>query len=493
MNSLANVMQKHSEMKLTENGAIAYSTTGNDLLDFFSFIGSMRNRSEDDIINKFDLAYAENPQLTIKALFYVGDIRGGLGERRAFRTCLKRLAHTNPEVVKRNTHLIPEYNRWDSVFELLDTDVEDIALDFILHQFIEDVTNKNEGKPISLLAKWLPSENASSNKTKLLAKKIRKELGLSSKRYRQYLSSLRKYLDVVETHMSVNDWTNIKYENVPSNAMMRYRNAFYRHDEEGMNTYIESVKSGEKKINSSVLYPYNLVHSYMGDSIWLCKTNPLDVVLEEQWKALPDYVTDSNILVMADVSGSMIGRPIETSIGLAIYFAQRNKGAFHNKYMAFTDKPYCLSIKDNWSLKKCIDYTIAKDVGYSTNLNSAFKYLLDMCVDNNIPQEELPSALVVISDMEIDIFGEEGYDWSFVDKWERKFNRAGYKLPKLIMWNVEARNDTFLSQNPNVLYVSGQSTTTFQHFTAALNGKTAYQFMCDILNSDRYSLIDTTI
>ena len=490
MNTLSNVMQKQSAVKITENGAIAYSTTNNAILDFFSLAGSMRNRKPEDIIEKFELAYEESPELAIKALFYIGDIRGGLGERRTFRLCLRKLANTNPEVVKRNIHLIPEYNRWDSIFELFDTEVEDIALDFILHQFIKDVTNKNEGKPISLLAKWLPSENASSTKTKLLAKKIRKELGLSSKRYRQHLSSLRKYLGVVETHMSANDWTNIKYENVPSNAMMRYRTAFYKHDNEGMNTYMESVKSGEKKINSSVLYPYNLVHSYLHGYY---NVKNLDNVLEEQWKALPDYTTDTNILVMADVSGSMAGRPMETSVGLATYFAQRNKGVFHNQYMTFSSNPHCVSIKDNWPLTNCIHNVIGKDVGYSTDLDAAFKYLLDMCVDNNISQEELPSALVVISDMEIDRFGSENYNWSFVDKWEERFAEAGYKLPKLIMWNVEARNDTFLSQNPNVLYVSGQSTSTFQYFTAALNGKTAYDFMLDILNSDRYSMIDTKI
>ena len=196
---------------------------------------------------------------------------------------------------------------------------------------------------------------------------------------------------------------------------------------------------------------------------------------------------------MADVSGSMCGRPMETSVGLAIYFAQRNKGVFHNQYMTFSSNPHCVSIKDNWTLKNCIKNVMSKDVGYSTDLDAAFKYLLDMCVDNNISQEELPSALVVISDMEIDRFGSENYNWSFVDKWEKRFAKAGYKLPKLVMWNVEARNDTFLSQNPNVLYISGQSTSTFQYFTAALNGKTAYDFMLDILNNDRYSLIDTRI
>ena len=152
MNTLSNVMQKQSAVKTTENGAVAYSTTNNAILDFFSLAGSMRNRNPEDIIEKFELAYKESPELAIKALFYVGDIRGGLGERRTFRLCLRRLAHTNPEVVKRNIHLIPEYNRWDSIFELFDTEVEDIALDFILHQFIKDVTNKNEGKSIADLS-----------------------------------------------------------------------------------------------------------------------------------------------------------------------------------------------------------------------------------------------------------------------------------------------------------------------------------------------------
>ena len=490
MNTLSNVIQRQSTMKTTENGAIAYSTTNNAILDFFSLAGSMRNRSESDILEKFELAYEESPELAIKALFYIGDIRGGLGERRTFRLCLRKLALINPNVVKKNIHLIPEYNRWDSIFELFDTDVEDTALEYIEEQLYNDYKNMTLNKPVSLLAKWLPSENASSKKTKLLGKKIREYLQFTSAEYRRYLSQLRKYLDVVETHMSANEWTSIKYENVPSNAMMRYRNAFYKHDNEGMNTYIESVKSGKNKINSSVLYPYNLVHSYLPGFFSVKK---IDNVLEEQWKSLPDYTTDANILVMADVSGSMIGRPMETSIGLAIYFAQRNKGVFHNQYMTFSTEPYCVSIKDSWTLKKCIENVMYKDVGYSTDLNAAFKYLLDMCVDNNISQEELPSALVVISDMEINRFGSGNYNWSFVDKWEKRFAKAGYKLPKLVMWNVEARHDTFLSQNPNVLYISGQSTSTFQYFTAALNGKTAYDFMLDILNSDRYSLIDTII
>ena len=183
MNTLSNVMQKQSTMKTTENGAIAYSTTNNAILDFFSLAGSMRNRNPEDIIEKFELAYKESPELAIKALFYIGDIRGGLGERRTFRLCLRKLALINPNVVKKNIHLIPEYNRWDSIFELFDTDVEDTALEYIEEQLYNDYKNMTLNKPVSLLAKWLPSENASSKKTKLLAKKIREYLQYTSAEY----------------------------------------------------------------------------------------------------------------------------------------------------------------------------------------------------------------------------------------------------------------------------------------------------------------------
>ena len=489
MTNFANAMKQEAAVKRTENGAMAYNTTFNDLLDLFSCIGALRSRSEDEIEAKFARAFAQNNLLATKMLFYCGDIRnGGLGERRTFRICLKWLALNAPEIVIKNMENIPYYNRYDSLFTLVDTSCEEAMWDFVnkilYHDLLQiDRMKKGEKPSLSLLAKWMPSENASSKATKALARKAIQELGMTPRRYRKMLSLLRSALDVTEVKMTANQWDKIKYEAVPSYAMKRYSKAFSVHDMERFHKYIQSVndKTSKVKINASTLYPYDLVHDvFYGRNI----------VAQEQWEALPNYVNGANdILVMADVSGSMYGRPIETSIGLAIYFAERNKGHFHNLYMTFTDKPHFVALNDFDSLAKKVEQVINTDVGYNTNLEAAFNKILDTAIQYNMTNEDLPKALCVISDMEIDRYIRfEGLD--FVKTMRLKFEQNGYNtMPKLILWNVEARNDTFLTQDSDVIKVSGQSASVFKKLCGCLDGKTDVDFMLETLNDEVYDRV----
>lgn len=477
--------KRYGEIKFTENGAIAYSTTENDLLDLFSQIGSLRDRSESEIESKFAKAFRENSLLATKMMFYCGNVRGGLGERRTFRICLKWLAHNYPSVVIDNMDLIPLFNRYDSLFVLVGTRCEKAMWDFIINTMTQDMKNFKMKKPYSLLAKWMPSENTSSQKTRILAKKARMALGLSSKEYRKVLTALRKGLNIVESKMSANEWNKVIYSTVPSYAMLRYRNAFKMHDYERFQKYLDSVKAGRVKINSSTLYPYDLVHKY--NIVGYIPQE--DSVVEEQWKALPNYIEgENNILIMADVSGSMYGRPLETSIGLATYFAQRNNGAYSGLYMTFTDKPHFISIGKNDSLCDAVIKVKNTDIGYSTNLEAAFKYILNFAISNRVAPYEMPSALVVISDMEIDRYLST-HNFDFLQMMEKMFNSYGYNLPKIILWNVEARNDTFLTQDKNVIKVSGQSTSVFKGLMNRLNGITDYEIMLRTLNDKIYDCV----
>ena len=314
--------------------------------------------------------------------------------------------------------------------------------------------------------------------------------------YRKLLSKLRAYIKVVERQMSLGEWEEIDYPSVPSYAMLRYRKAFARRDTQRFSTYLESLKKGETKVNASTLFPYDLVHNYLQDNYWT-PSSRIDTVIEEQWKALPNYVNgENNFVIMADVSGSMYGRPIETSIGLATYFAQRNNGIYKNLYMTFTDRPHFVSLEDCKTFREAINKALNTDVGYSTNLKAAFDYILSTAKENNVSAEELPKALVVVSDMEIDPYfpceaSYQGYRRShdFVETVRKDFEAAGYQLPKLVLWNVEARNDTFLSQDENVLFVGGQSPSVFKKLCGALEGKTAYDFMCEVLNSKVYESV----
>lgn len=485
MNRFVEAMKQESEMKRTENDALAFNTTKHALLDLFGTIGALRNRSEEDIIDKFSWAFKADPILAVKMLFYAGDVRGGLGERRTFRIIIKWLAKNHPEWAAQNARNIAYYNRWDSVFELIDTPAEYAMWVLIEDQLIEDIDNMELGNPISLLAKWLPSPKTSSINTMQLAKRIRKGLGLNEKGYRKILSKLRAHINVVETKMSAGKWEDIEFNQVPSYAMKNYANAFARNCGQDWLNYIEKVEKGEEKIVATTLYPYDLVGQIRG------RTGN-DRVIEAQWKALPDYLEEeeANVLVMADVSGSMnwpSQRPMNTSIGLALYFAQRNKGDFAGTYMTFTDTPHFMTVNKDKTLKHLVHDIENKGVGYNTNLEKAFEKILELAVGRSIPQADLPKALVVISDMEIDYYIErEGLD--FVETMKLRFEEYGYKMPQLICWNVEARNDTFLTQGEDTLIVSGQSASTFRNLVKGI-GMTSFELMVSTLNDERYDRV----
>lgn len=481
--NFADVMKNKAEIKYTENGAIAYDRLNGSLVTLFAQIGALRPRSEKEIEAKFASAFNEDRLLATKMLFYAGNIRGGLGERRTFRICLHWLAMNHPTIVKKNIQNIALFNRFDSLFALVGTSCEKEMWSYVQKILVNDLQNMRDGKPCSLLAKWMPTETASSKKTRTLARKAIYAFKITERQYRQILSSLRKYIKVVERKMSNNEWNDINYPTVPSYAMSRYSQAFLKHDNERYSKYIEDLNDGKTKVNASTLYPYDLVRNYMG---WSSQNN---LVAEQQWKALPNYISgENNIIVMADVSGSMSGRPMETSIGLAIYFAERNKGDYQNCYMTFTDRPHFIKINPNDTLREKVAQVKRTDIGYNTNLEAAFNYILSNATYNNVSNEDMPKALVVISDMEIDRY-MSGRGLGFVDTMKNKYAQFGYELPKLIFWNVEARNDTFLSQSEDVINISGQSASIFKTFIGALNGKTSWDIMIETLNDKMYDCV----
>ena len=501
--NFAQAMYREGTHKLTENGAFAYDSTAQGaLLDLFSQVGALRPRTEAEIASKFAAAFREDALLATKMMFYTGDIReGGLGERRTFRVCLRWLAEQRPDIVNKNITLIPFFNRFDTLFTLVGTDCEKVMWELVAKTLTEDVkamkaSTGRKHVPCSLLAKWMPSENTSSAKTRALANKAINALKLTPRTYRRMLSVLRKHIGVTECKMSAGEWTSIEYAKVPSYAMHNYGSAFAKHDHERFDAYLKSVAKGETKINSSVLFPYDLVEKYMntreagtyyGDCFVARNEN---AVVEAQWKAMPNYLTKPvNAVVMADVSGSMRGRPMATSIGLATYFAQHNTGHYHNQYLTFTSEPEFINLKEGASLLECVKKVAEAGVGYSTNLEKAFMAILNAATFYKVPNNEMPKALVVISDMEIDKYMRPGRHWDFLDLMRKRFANYGYKLPKIVMWNVNARKDTVLSQDEHTIFISGQSASSFKTLCQNLDGVTAYDLMLQVLNGPAYAKV----
>jgi hypothetical protein len=478
----ANAMKEESKFTRTENGAVALNTTSDARLDLFGTIGALRDADENRITTLFSEAYAQDKLFATKIAFYARDIREGLGERKTFRTIIRYMAEHHPEALRPNLDLIGVFGRYDDLYELIGTPLEDDMWKVMKNQFEEDWKNILTGNSaISLLGKWIKTADASSPKTRKLGILTAHKLGYSVFEFKRMVRSMRKRIGVVESLMSAGKWTEIKYPEVPSRAMMIYRRAFVKHDPDGFSEFINKADKGEVKINASTLYPYDIV-----EKILYGREN--NKVLEAQWKALPDYIEQgTNALIMADVSGSMCGRPMATSIGLAIYFAERNTGAYHNLFMTFSSNPQIVTLKGE-TLHQKIKNVENADWGGNTNLKAAFEKVLDIAEKNNVSQEEMPKAIVVISDMEIDYCGDK--NWSFYDKMEKKFQKAGYVIPNVIFWNVYSRHDLFHADatRKGVQLASGQSVTVFKQVLQNL-GYNPVEAMENTINSERYDCI----
>ena len=487
-NMFIDSLKRKTNFTVTENGAVAHKTTLSAVYDLFAFGGSYRNRTDEECIALFRKAYDEDPELALKCLFYLRDIRGGQGERRFFRVCFRWLVKHDLEAAFRNLENVAEYGRWDDLYALVGTELEKDVFDVMKAQLHKDIlslkTSEKEG--VSLLGKWLKSENAHSVETKALGKLTREAFGLTHKDYRKILSALRTRINIVEKLMSEGKWEEIDFAKLPSKAGFVYRNVF-AHKDIIADKYAEFINSKTTKVNAGTLYPYELVHQAF-------KSN--DDAVNKYWDNLPDYIKDkdSKILCVVDVSGSMscdIGntnyQAIDASIGLGLYCAERLTGAFKNTFMTFSARPSLVQCSGDTLREKVLDMEDA-DWGYNTNLESVFDLLLDTIINDHVPQEDVPTSIVVISDMEIDrgLGHVSHYLETTMEQIRRKWAAAGVKMPKITYWNVMARNNIILDEtdNKDVAYVSGFSPVLFEAIAA---GKSGIDIMLDKLNSARYA------
>ena len=480
--NFAQAMELEAAGTLTENGAYALNTTGDRLLDFFSVAGALRGQDVIRTQRLFADAFAEDPQGAMRTLFYLRDVRGGLGERSTFRMLIRYAADHHPRAMAENVHLIPEYGRWDDLYALIGTPVEPLAWTAMYEQWKKDLASDRP----SLLAKWIKSPNSHSKETKELGLKTAEAFGYTPAELRKNLSKLRAKLRVVETKMSANEWTSIDYPAVPSRAMSIYNKAFNRHDQDGFSRYMNKVKAGEAKINASTLFPYDILKKIFDYSYWKPRVKE-DAVAQAQWDALPNYVGDHRAIVIADTSGSMRGLPMYIAVSLAIYFAERNKGPYKDLWMSFSDESKYQRLKGQTLAQKVASMNMSAWSG-STNLAAAFKRILNTAIYVRAQPDDMPQSIIVISDMEIDACGTR--NWTFYDEMARRYAEAGYTIPNIIFWNVNSRHDTYHadSKRKGVQLVSGASPAVFKQ-VMGLVGMTPVEAMYQILNSPRYEAV----
>ena len=490
-------IKNEANMTLTENGAATYESTGSKCLDLFASIGALRRESDAEISTRFIRAYTENPDTAMKLLFFARDIRGGLGERRVFRVIMNWLAVNEPASVKKNLDFVAEYGRYDDLLSLFGTPCEEDMFAFIKDQFSKDMEAMKKDGTVSLLAKWLPSVNASSEVTRSYGKKLAKALGLSDANYRKALSALRGRIRIIENNLREKDYS-FDYEKQPSKAMFKYRKAFERNDGERYNAFISAVTKGEAVLHADNVAPYELVAPYLTTG-W-CRTSSSfmrDITAEEKrvlnatWASIPDFGSDENALAVIDTSGSMYfdfkPLPAAVALSLGLYFAERNTGAFKNCFIEFSARPQLIEIKGETFADR-LRYVASFNEVANTNLEAVFDLILNAAVKNNVPQNELPAKLIIISDMEFDSCVDNASAVNFKNA-EKKYISHGYKLPQIVFWNVASRNrQQPVTQNEQgVALISGATPRIFSMIAGGI--LSPYAFMMEVLESERYAKI----
>jgi hypothetical protein len=448
----------------------------------------------------FKKAYEENPVYALKCLFYIRDIREGQGERRFFRICMKWLASYDPEAVRRNLQYFAEYGRWDDLFVLIGSVVRNDVIALISAQLFKDLRSDTP----SLLAKWMPSANTSSEATKALAHDIRTELNMTPRQYRKMLSTLRGRIKVLERTMSANQWADIEFDKIPSVAGKRYRKAFERHDvdraksEKPVVSYADFAKDTTTKVNADVLNPVDIANDIFCGRV---RTEIDRAVIEKYWLNLKDYYRgrEERGIAICDVSGSMEGQPLNAAVSMSAYIAERGKGPFKNHFITFSSNPQLVEFKGVDIIDKFLRAEQA-DWGGSTNVEAALDLMLNVALKNHTPAEDMPKTLYIFSDMEFN--GAMTCGPASIGRWNsgnrigdpetlfesiaKKWAAYGYELPRVIFWNLDARQDNIPALNGRFGYVSGFSMNMVE---TILSGKDGLSLVLEKLDSERYAVI----
>ena len=465
MNSFVQAVQNVPVESRTANGMKTFDSSKSALVDLFFAIGASRGK---DLSKEFVRALMEDDTMALRLLMWARDVRGGAGEREVVRKILLSLEKNYPQHLDRLLPHLAEFGRWDDLLIFETKAFKQKA--FVL---IGDALRARNG----LAAKWMPRQGA-------LAAEIRTFFGMSPKFYRK---SLVELTNVVETHMCANTWPEINYSHVPSVAAARYQKAFKKHDPAGYEAYKVKLTTGEAKVNAAAVYPYDVIKSraFGGD----------DKVIQAQWDALPNYIGDELVLPIVDVSGSMTcavaGNKnltcMDVSVSLGLYLADKNTGPFKDMFLTFSEKPKLQVLKGNLIDK--LNQLQSSDWGMSTNLHGAFEEILKYAVKGNVAAADMPRYVLVMSDMEFNHCAR--HDDSAMQMIERKYKDAGYEVPNIVFWNLNARagNVPVKHNKPGVALVSGFSPSIMTSILSAQD-LTPASVMLATLNKPRYTVIE---
>jgi hypothetical protein len=471
MNAFVNAIQEQESR--TANGMKARKTTSNALVDFFYNVGASRGKN---IIPQFTAAYVQDRDLALRIALWARDVREGAGERQIFRDIMTHLEKNDPDAAVRLMNRVPDLGRFDDLLVFQTKEMKAKA-----YTLLGDNLRAKNG----LAAKWTPRKGP-------VAAEIRQFFGMSPKQYRKTLVGMTS---VVESQMCANDWDNINFSHVPSQAARIYKKAFNRHSVK-FAEYVAKLVKGDPtvKVNAGAIFPHDVLKGVIDTYGGLASFNKTELDhIVAQWNALPNYVGDANIMPVVDVSGSMSCpagkgtnvRCIDVSVSLGLYLADKNKGAFNGTFLTFSDRPELLTLKGNIVQKA--QQMIKSSWGMSTNLHAAFDKILSTAVKNNVPQSDMPKMLLILSDMQFNQCVR--HDDSAMQMIERKYAAAGYDMPAVVFWNLNSSDNVPVkSDKSGAALVSGFSPSIMTSLLKADPAEfTPLGMMMKVVMSDRYA------
>ena len=424
--------RKMNNLTKTENNAPTYLSSLSPVLDLFAGIGAMRNWAAEQILESFSEAYDRDPERALKVLFWGRAARIGAGERKTVHTILDRINAACPTFIANNASVLADLGYY-----------KDLALYMDNPGVVKYWATKIRAKD-RLACKWAPRKGSA-------AKALTKELGMTNKEYRKHLKANSA---TVEQLMSSKDFGSIEYPSVPGRAMRGYRKAFDRNDKERFQAFLDG--KGTAAVSAS--YPTDVISLVQHGSDTDHK------LAEKQWENLEDFILEGeNIMSIVDVSYSMDvevpGTNIrcwDVSAALGLYISERTKGSFKDTVITFESNPQMVNLKETGIVAR---YREMMEVnwGGSTNFEAAYNLLLDSAQGFNVPQEQMPTMLLCISDMQFDRASDTRM--THLDDIKARYKEAGYTMPKLVFWNVNARPNQQPARHddPGVALVSGFS------------------------------------
>lgn len=498
--SFMDKLKEVSTTGLTQNGAVTYTSSLNANVDFFAQAGAMRNKGTSVVANLFGDAFREDQVTAILNLIHLRNVRmGGLGERKSFYSAMKYLVDNNETyLIKLFASMSPEMGRWDDVFKILQMCLVAKNKEAVKHivemthkQFDSDLRLADSDVSISLLGKWIPSPNAKNAERRALGGFLFKEFNKIAplqipniSRFRKLITILRAKINIIETHIAGKNYDRIDFTKTPSKALFKYRGFFYREMSSEYQQFLNRVKSGEVELKASLVMPNEIVRSYTLGSYGTVKYNQ---ALELTWDSLADNFekTNMDMIVVADTSGSMSGQPADVALGLSLYTSERLRGGFMDKVITFSRNAKFIDFTNCKNLCDKINLYRRLNIVEDTNIESVFNLILKTAVEFNMKSEDIPSTILIISDMEFNqgtISNKSMYENAKIS-----FKNYGFELPNIIYWNVNAygSNLPVRYNEQGTALVSGFSTNVLR---SIMEGKdmTPLAVMNNTLRSQKY-------